>query len=181
MPDDESGAAAGESVPAHDETGLELARSLARASRAATRGRPAARAGQRSAKRGNPELSGAHPDGRDPARVGALVDKLVTDSGWGAEVAVHGVFARWPSIVGAEVAAHCSPERFDDGKLLIRTDSTAWAQELRLQAGSVVRRLNEELGHDTVLVIDVKGPDAPSWSKGRRSVRDGRGPRDTYG
>ena len=27
----------------------------------------------------------------------------------------------------------------------------------------------------------VLGPDAPSWKKGRLSVRDGRGPRDTYG
>jgi predicted nucleic acid-binding Zn ribbon protein len=45
----------------------------------------------------------------------------------------------------------------------------------------VVRRLNEELGHGTVTVIDVQGPHLPTWKKGPRSVRDGRGPRDTYG
>ena len=33
----------------------------------------------------------------------------------------------------------------------------------------------------TVAVIDVQGPHTPSWKRGRRSVRDGRGPRDTYG
>ena len=45
----------------------------------------------------------------------------------------------------------------------------------------VVRRLNEELGHGTVVLIEVAGPHLPSWKKGPRSVRDGRGPRDTYG
>ena len=68
-----------------------------------------------------------------------------------------------------------------DGRLVVRTDSTAWATQLRLLAPTIVRRLNEELGHGTVTVIDVQGPHLPTWKKGPRSVRDGRGPRDTYG
>ena len=48
-------------------------------------------------------------------------------------------------------------------------------------APNVVRRLNEELGHGTVTLIEVVGPHLPSWKKGLRSTRDGRGPRDTYG
>ena len=81
----------------------------------------------------------------------------------------------------AEVAQHCTPESFNDGKLLVRTDSTAWATQLRLLAPTVVRRLNQELGHGTVTLIEVAGPHLPNWKKGPRSVRDGRGPRDTYG
>ena len=64
---------------------------------------------------------------------------------------------------------------------MVRTDSTAWATQLRLLAPTVVRRLNEELGAGTVTALDVQGPLGPSWKKGRRSTRDGRGPRDTYG
>jgi predicted nucleic acid-binding Zn ribbon protein len=52
---------------------------------------------------------------------------------------------------------------------------------MRLLAPTALRRLNEELGDQTVTLIDVKGPSGPSWRKGLRSVRDGRGPRDTYG
>jgi predicted nucleic acid-binding Zn ribbon protein len=52
---------------------------------------------------------------------------------------------------------------------------------LKLLTPSVVRRLNTELGHGTVTVIEVLGPHLPSWTKGRLSSRDGRGPRDTYG
>ncbi len=94
---------------------------------------------------------------------------------------MHGVFSRWDSIVGREVAQHATPEAFAEGRLVVRTDSTAWATQMRLLAPTVVRRLNEELGDGTVTVIDVAGPQGPTWKRGLRSVRDGRGPRDTYG
>ena len=97
------------------------------------------------------------------------------------DVRVHGVFTRWEAVVGREVAQHCSPESYAEGKLVVRTDSTAWATQVKLLAPNVVRRLNEELGDGTVTVIDVLGPTGPSWKRGPRSVRDGRGPRDTYG
>lgn len=164
--------------PAHDDTGLDLARTLTRSLRSASRGR---RASAQRARKAGAELSGAHPDGRDPSPLGDAVEKLVTQSGWSAELAVHGVFARWSDIVGAEVASHSQPESFADGRLVVRADSTAWATELRLQAATVLKRVNEELGHDSVTIIDFSGPDAPSWVKGRRTTRGGRGPRDTYG
>jgi predicted nucleic acid-binding Zn ribbon protein len=129
----------------------------------------------------DPTMSGAHPDARDPALLGDVVDRFVVENGWSTDLAVHGVFGRWESIVGREVAAHCTPETFADGLVTVRTDSTAWATQLRLLATTIVRRLNEELGQGTVLRIDVQGPTAPSWRRGRRSVRGGRGPRDTYG
>ena len=49
----------------------------------------------------------------------------------------------------------------------------------RLQA-TVQRRLNEQLGDDTVSEIQVLGPDAPTWKFGQRHI-PGRDPRDTYG
>jgi predicted nucleic acid-binding Zn ribbon protein len=110
-----------------------------------------------------------------------MVDRLVDDHGWELELRVRGVFARWAELVGPEVSAHTTPESFVEGKLVVRTDSTAWATQLRLLAPTVVRRLNEELGDGTVTIIDIVGPHLPTWKKGPRSVRDGRGPRDTYG
>jgi predicted nucleic acid-binding Zn ribbon protein len=52
---------------------------------------------------------------------------------------------------------------------------------VRLLAGTLVRRLNEEVGHGTVTKVIVHGPGRRSWAKGPLAVRDGRGPRDTYG
>lgn len=165
----------------HEETGLDLARSVARALAGAKRpARRTRRPGSRP-RRSDLTASGAHPDDRDPQLLDNTIGRLIAEQGWGTDVRVHGVFSRWDHLVGREVALHCRPESFADGKLVVRTDSTAWATQMRLLAPTVVRRLNEELGHGTVTVIDVLGPHGPSWRKGPRSVRDGRGPRDTYG
>lgn len=165
--------------PDHDESGLDLARAVARSLAGSPR-RPRRTPG-RGRRRTPPRSSGAHPDDRDPQLLDATIGRLVSDQGWGTEVRVHGVFGKWELIVGQDVAAHCTPEAFSDGRLTVRTDSTAWATQMRLLAATVVRRLNEELGHGTVTVIDVRGPSGPTWKHGPRSVRDGRGPRDTYG
>lgn len=173
--DEDSGA------EAHHDDGLDLARALTRATSKST---PAQRRKQRNKGQAPPargRVSGAHPDDRDPQLLDATVSRLIDDRGWALDLRVHGVFGRWDELVGVEVAQHCAPESFADGKLVVRTDSTAWATQLRLLAPTVVRRLNEELGHGTVTMIDVVGPHLPSWKKGKRSTRDGRGPRDTYG
>lgn len=166
----------GDPVPPPD--GLDLARALMRATAAA----PGKRATPRRRRQPPPgRASGSHPDDRDPQLLDATLGRLVADHGWELDLRVHGVFGRWEEIVGREVADHATPESFAEGRLVVRTDSTAWATQLKLLAPTVVRRLNEELGHGTVTVIDVQGPHGPSWKKGRLSSRDGRGPRDTYG
>mgnify|MGYP003336356138 CR=1 FL=1 len=176
-----------EPVPEHRDDGLDLARAIAR-STAGAGSRPARRkrrsgteAPRNEDRRGRSGFSGAHPDDRDPQLLDATLGRLVADHGWALDLRVHGLFARWAELVGEEVAAHCAPESFADGRLVVRTDSTAWATQLRLLAPRIVERLNVELGPGSVTVIDVQGPHLPSWKKGPRSVRDGRGPRDTYG
>ena len=178
-------------VAEHDPDGLELARAFTRAV-ARVGGKPARRRtgsgngeskwrplGNRGSGKGG--ISGAHPDERDPQILDSTLQRLVGAHGWDLSLRVHGVFGRWAEIVGDEIAQHCQPESFTEGKLVVRTDSTAWATQLRLLAPTLVRRLNEELGHGTVTVIEVLGPNGPTWKKGPRSVRGARGPRDTYG
>jgi predicted nucleic acid-binding Zn ribbon protein len=188
----EPGPEQGEAPEPHAEDGLDLARAMMRATPQSTQGAGPSRRKStgrwaRSDRRGRgaPDargaVSGAHPDERDPQLLDVNVERLVNQQGWSTDLKVHGLFARWAELVGAEVATHTTPESFADAKLVVRTDSTAWATQLRLLAPTIVRRLNEELGHDTVKIIEVLGPQTPSWKKGLRSVRDGRGPRDTYG
>ncbi|MBS44547.1 MAG: hypothetical protein CMH83_15555 [Nocardioides sp.] len=138
-----------------------------------------ARAAAQAAARGG--STGAHPDARDPRLLSGEIERLVGNRGWELDLRVRGVFARWPDLVGDEVAGHCTPETFADGRLVVRAGSTAWATQLKLLVPDLLRRLNEELGHGTVTVIEVLGPRAPAWTKGRRRTRDSRGPRDTYG
>jgi predicted nucleic acid-binding Zn ribbon protein len=161
----------------HDESGLDLDRSIARG--LAGRTGPL-RKRLKNTRRVDPTVSSAHPDDRDPQPLDATVTRLVRDQGWETDLRVHGVFTRWAAVVGQEVAAHVTPESYADGRLVVRTDSTAWATEMKLLAGNLVHRLNQDLGDGTVEVIDVLGPHTPRWTSGRLRVK-GRGPRDTYG
>lgn len=172
--------------PAWDPDGVELAKALVARARAA--GRPGSRSRSGSAKpwrrrtRSAPGSgwSGPGADDRDPQSLDAAVDRLVDEHGWAQELAVHGVVARWDQVVGPDIAAHVRPERYADGVLTVRADSTAWATQVRLLAGTLVRRLNEEIDDGVVAKVTVVGPHTPNWRKGPRSV-PGRGPRDTYG
>jgi predicted nucleic acid-binding Zn ribbon protein len=176
---EEHGGPPAEPPAEHQPDGLDLAKSASRAA-AASPGTPARKKpGPR--RRTFTRSSGARPDDRDPQLLDDAMGRLIAHHGGELDLKVQGVFGRWAELVGQEVADHCTPETFADGKLVVRTDSTAWATQLKLLAPTVVRRLNEELGHGTVTVIDVLPPHGPSWKKGPRSVRDGRGPRDTYG
>lgn len=164
----------------HQADGLDLARSAARAAAASPGGKPR-KTSSTFRRRTVTKSSGARPDDRDPQLLDQAMGRLIANHGWELDLKVQGVFGRWAELVGDEVAGHCTPETFADGQLVVRTDSTAWATQLKLLAPTVVRRLNEELGHGTVTLIEVLGPHLPSWTKGRLSSRDGRGPRDTYG
>jgi predicted nucleic acid-binding Zn ribbon protein len=162
--------------PEHDPTGLELAQTVAR-----SLGAQARRKRRRQARPVGPQMSGARADDRDPKLLADAVERLVETKGWTTEINVHTLLARWGLLVGAANAAHSQPEAYADTVLTVRADSTAWATQLRYLAPKLVAMLNEHLGEGTISRIKVLGPDAPTWKRGRRSVRDGRGPRDTYG
>jgi predicted nucleic acid-binding Zn ribbon protein len=123
----------------------------------------------------------AHPTGDDPQPLGAAIGGLVDDEGWTLAAATGSVFGRWAQIVGGDLAAHTTPERLADGELTVAADSTAWATQLRLLSGQLVKRLNAEMGDGTVLRVRVVGPVTSTRQPGQWRVRGGRGPRDTYG
>lgn len=117
----------------------------------------------------------------DPQPLAAAVDGLISDQGWALAAATGSVFGRWPEIVGPDLAQHTRPETLADGELLVSADSTAWATQVRLLAGQLIRRLNMELGDGTVRRVKVRGPASAPRRPGEWRVRGGRGPRDTYG
>jgi predicted nucleic acid-binding Zn ribbon protein len=154
----------------HDPTGLELARRLA-----------SGIGGTSSTARRKRPRKQSSSTGGDLEPLGAALDDVITSEGWVKDIAVQAVFGRWAAIVGPEIAQHSHPEKLAGKVLIVRADSTAWATSLRTIAAQLVARLNDELGQGEVERVRILGPDAPSWQHGRRTVRGGRGPRDTYG
>lgn len=163
------------------ERARELAKNPAARRRRKWRGGPTRGAPDTS---GGPGLgdagSGAKPSRRDPQKLGNLAEALLDARGWSEEVESASVITKWRQIVGDDVANHTEIEHFQDGRLVVRASSTAWATNLKFLLGSVRSRIAEVVGPEVVTEIVVLGPKAPSWKHGIRSVR-GRGPRDTYG
>ena len=124
--------------------------------------------------------SGAGADVRDPAGLGDSLTALVHERKWEDSLRTAGIPARWELIVGAEIAAHCRPERLEDATLTCVAESTAWATQIRLLSRTILERLATEVGPGVVSTLKVHGPTAPDWRHGPLRVT-GRGPRDTYG
>ena len=176
MPDEQDHRASTDDQAEHDPTGLELAQTVARSLGA-------------QARRRRRQAAAAALGHRCPALEPTSVTRSCSPMRWttgGEQGMGHRDQRAHPA--GALGAAGrrrqrgtFPPEAYADTVLTVRADSTAWATQLRYLAPQLVAMLNEQLGDGTITRIKVLGPDAPSWKKGRRSVRDGRGPRDTYG
>ncbi len=159
---------------------MERARASARL-RGAARTSPQTHARKRAKNRAEtPTGTAPFSPGRDPRPMDESVEALLRRMGWTEKVEVAAVTARWREVIGDQIADHCEPLSFDEGVLVLRASSTAWATQLSLISGQVTHRINEEFGRDVVKQLKVYGPTAASWKKGPRSV-PGRGPRDTYG
>jgi predicted nucleic acid-binding Zn ribbon protein len=168
-------------------TGLELAKAVAGdiAGRGGRRRRPRTGQGEvagsgRRRSDGGGGFTGSGPDDRDPQGVGETVQRLVDERGWRGDLRLAAAVARWPVVVGDLVAGHTMAERFADGVLYVRADSTSWATQVRMISSVIVAKLAADIGDGVVTRIVVEGPSAPSWRHGGRRVK-GRGPRDTYG
>ncbi|MEH0846275.1 DciA family protein, partial [Micromonospora sp. CPCC 205711] len=174
----------GDAAAAGSAAGPELARAVLDAAK--SRRESAAKTRRKSAVSGDGGerrlrgYSGPGPDPRDPQPLGVVLERLMKARGWQQPAAEATVFGAWEKVVGAEIAQHSRPVKLEDGVLTVEARSTAWATQLRLLAGSLLKRIAGEVGHNVVLKLHIHGPAAPSWSKGPRRVR-GRGPRDTYG
>jgi Dna[CI] antecedent, DciA len=58
--------------------------------------------------------------------------------------------AAWADVVGAEVAGNTRPVQLRDGRLVVATSSSAWAQTLQMMSEMIVARLNQRLGQGAI-------------------------------
>lgn len=135
--------------------------------------------GARHEPQENSAKTHAYGSGRDPETIADAVQQVSTQLGWDTPLTQGKVLADWPEIVGPSLAEHTQP-LFDGSTLVIRCSSTAWASTLTFMRAKIADLLAQRYPEIHVEEIICRGPDAPSWKKGRRSI-PGRGPRDTYG
>lgn len=112
--------------------------------------------------------------------IGAVLNREIAERGWQKHIAHGVIMTEWEELVGPTVAEHAAVQEFRDGVLAISCTSTSWATSLRLSQQQILRKIAERVGDGVVEQLQIQGPKAPSWRKGRLNIQ-GRGPRDTYG
>lgn len=83
---------------------------------------------------------------RDPVPISSSLDGVVRSLRGPSRSAVSGVFGRWDDAVGAQIAAHVTPVKLDEGVLLVEVDDPAWATQVKFLATTITERLIEVAG-----------------------------------
>ena len=117
----------------------------------------------------------------DPQSLSSVLSELVTVRDWRQGIAEGSLFTEWVTVVGSDVGSHSTPISLMDGVLTVQASSTAWATQLTLMASTLLKTISNSAPGALVEEIMVLPPGAPSWKKGIRTIRNSRGPRDTYG
>ncbi|WP_169791095.1 DciA family protein, partial [Streptomyces katrae] len=80
--------------------------------------------------------------------------EVLQERGW-AGPAQADLLARWPEIMGPDLALRLPVVHFEAGQLVLQPDSRAWETQARLLAPLLMQRLNQELGENSVRFVRV--------------------------
>lgn len=109
--------------------------------------------------RRRPARAGIQPlpttDGREPARVGDGLDRLMHQLGGPTADTVTALFGRWDEMVGEQIAAHSRPVSLSGATLVVAVDDPAWGSQLRWMERDLGERLTEALGQP-VTTVEVR-------------------------
>lgn len=138
----------------------------------------------RESSRKNLKVSNQEPSREkidDPQSINSVISELVSARAWEQGLAEGSLFTEWMTVVGIDIGSHSTPISLVDGLLTIKTSSSAWATQLTLMSEHLLKRISDSAPGALVEEILILPPGAPSWKKGIRTIRNSRGPRDTYG
>ena len=116
----------------------------------------------------------------DPELIGGVLNDLIADSDWYSWLAEGNLFVKWKKIVGAEISEHAQPISILENVLTIQSSSTAWATQLQLISNDLLLTIQKDATGVLIERLVIIGPQTPTWKKGIRTIRNARGPRDTY-
>ena len=116
----------------------------------------------------------------DPELIGGVLSDLVLDRDWDSGLAEGNFFVNWKKIVGDEISEHAQPISILENVLTIQSSSTAWATQLQLMSNDLLATIQKDATGVLIERLVIIGPQTPTWKKGVRTIRNARGPRDTY-
>jgi|TARA_B110000503_G_scaffold52536_1_gene84458 predicted nucleic acid-binding Zn ribbon protein len=117
----------------------------------------------------------------DPTLINEVMSDLISQRDWHLGIAEGTLFSKWKEVVGADIASHTTPLSLLEGALLIQCSSTAWATQLTAVGQDLLNTVKNSSPGAGVQSLTFIGPQPPSWKRGLRTIKNERGPRDTYG
>jgi len=91
-----------------------------------------------------------------PQTLKTLLDKLVETKGWEAKLDEVKLPDIWLEVVGDKIAKNAKTGKFENGVLIIKTESSTWRSELKLREDEIIQRLNEKLGKEIIQSLKIK-------------------------
>ena len=94
----------------------------------------------------------------EPERLGDTLAALIRRFRHVDLSAMELIIARWPSLVGENLAASCHPEVVRDGVLYVAVPNGAFGQKLRMNAENIIKGLSDiSADAPTSLHVTVRG------------------------
>lgn len=85
----------------------------------------------------------------EPQPLASVLDALGAERRLGAGLLLGSLGRSWDAVVGERLAEESIPAALDDGVLLVRASSSAWAAQIRFLAGEIREGANRALGAST--------------------------------
>ena len=79
--------------------------------------------------------------GRNFSRIGDFLPSVLKSLGLEQRFKEQQLIARWPTVVGPDIAARSSARRIEGGVLYVHVDHGAWMQELHFIEKDLLRKL----------------------------------------
>jgi predicted nucleic acid-binding Zn ribbon protein len=79
-----------------------------------------------------------------------ILEKTLKSQGMDKRIQQEGAVIHWEDIVGAKIAKASQAVRIDRGTLLIEVKSSAWKHQIQMLKPDIIKKLNAQLGEDTV-------------------------------
>lgn len=83
---------------------------------------------------------------RQPERIENLLESALARPELVKAARARIALSQWDEIVGEILSKKCRPLKFDHGTLHVSVSGSSWAQELQMQKGKFLKRLNESAG-----------------------------------
>ena len=92
---------------------------------------------------------------RSPKPIQDILERVLKRKGLDKKIAQYRFVAHWDEIVGEEIAKRARPDRIQGRCLVVRVQSSVWAQELGFLKGVFLSRLSKYLDSPG-LVTDIR-------------------------